>query len=123
MKHGIISSSIRNNYEADFNSDDDDARNSSPGPGHYLTEQSSFKKFLRPTSLQLFGSAVGRFKNMTVDSGLGPGQYKPKEISSKYNSVLQVAGSASFKSPKREDAINLNSLNFEMPGPGDYTGE
>jgi len=66
--------SIRGNYEVDIGSDDEDGTKfGSPGPGHYLTSDTSFKKAMRPTSLQLFGSGVKRFKNMTVDSGLGPG--------------------------------------------------
>lgn len=58
------------------------------------------------------------------DSGLGPGQYRPRNFigGQKYNSVLRAAGSAAFKSPKRGEQINT-ALAFEMPGPGDYTGE
>ena len=58
----------------------------------------------------------------TVDSGLGPGQYKPKDHTGrKYNSVLRAAGSASFRGPQRPE--NLIPIVFDMPGPGDYTGE
>ena len=58
----------------------------------------------------------------TVDSGLGPDQYKPKEsYGRKYNSVLRAAGSASFRGPQRPE--NLVPIVFDMPGPGDYTGE
>lgn len=39
----------------------------------------------------------------------------------KYNSVLRVAGSAAFKTPKRAEQVN--ALSYDMPGPGDYTGE
>ena len=68
-----------------------------------------------------FGSAVKRFGDQHVDSGLGPGQYRARgAIGNKYNSVLRVAGSASFKSPKRHDSVN--ALSFDMPGPGDYSG-
>ena len=77
---------------------------------------------MRPTSLQLFGSGVKRFNDHTKDSGLGPGQYKTRNtaVSGKYNSVLRVAGSASFKTPNRGEQI---ALGFDTPGPGDYTGE
>lgn len=123
LRHGG-SASIRNHYEGDGDSDEEEllSKRKNPGPGHYLTQDSSFKSHHRPTSLQLFGSGVKRFGDHTVDSGLGPGQYKPRNtLGQKYNSVLRAAGSASFKSPKRAEQINV--LMLDMPGPGDYTGE
>ena len=122
MQHG--SASIRTNYEGEGDSDDDElaSKKKSPGPGHYLTQDSTFKSHVRPTSLQLFGSGVSRFKDSANDSGLGPGQYKPRNsVGQKYNSVLRQAGCASFKSPKRGEQVNV--LMADMPGPGDYTGE
>ena len=57
-----------------------------------------------------------------MGSALGPGQYKPRNAGGeKHNSVLQAAGTAAFKSPKRGEQINV--LMIDMPGPGDYTGE
>jgi hypothetical protein len=44
-----------------------------PGPGHYSTDQSSFKSTGRPKSLQFFGSSVHRFKEKLADHDLGPG--------------------------------------------------
>ena len=122
MKHG--SASIRTNYEGDGDSDDDElaSKKRSPGPGHYLTQDSTFKSRMRPNSFLLFGSGVKRFTDSHIDSGLGPGQYKPRNtLGQKYNSVLRAAGSASFKSPQRGDQVNV--LMLDMPGPGDYTGE
>ena len=78
LHHG--STSIRTNYEGDGDSDEDEllSKKKSPGPGHYMTQDSTFKQQVRPTSLQLFGSGVSRFKDKSMDSGLGPGQYKPR---------------------------------------------
>ena len=48
------SASIRGNYEGDGDSDDDNKESSrfnSPGPGQYLTADSSFKSRMRPNSL------------------------------------------------------------------------
>ena len=62
------SASIRTNYEGDGDSDDEDqlllSKKKNPGPGHYLTQDSSFAKSrMRPNSLQLFGSGVKRFND------------------------------------------------------------
>eukprot|EP00354_Favella_ehrenbergii_P001691 CAMPEP_0170463468 /NCGR_PEP_ID=MMETSP0123-20130129/8567_1 /TAXON_ID=182087 /ORGANISM="Favella ehrenbergii, Strain Fehren 1" /LENGTH=347 /DNA_ID=CAMNT_0010728905 /DNA_START=11 /DNA_END=1054 /DNA_ORIENTATION=+ len=64
--------SIRGDFEIDGDSDNEDGKKASPGPGAYLTSDSSFKK-IRPNSLQLFGSNVKRFVDTQIDSGLGPG--------------------------------------------------
>lgn len=95
------SSSIRGNYN-DGDSEDEDG---GPGPGSYLGDHSTFSKHhSRTSSVQLFGSSVKRFDGKTMDSGLGPGQYKPKDfIGHKFNSVLRVAGSSAFKTQKRAD--------------------
>ena len=78
---------------------------------------------MSPNSLQLFGSCTKRFTTQQNDSGLGPGQYKPKAVTGhKFNSVLMAAGSAAFKSPRRA-TTQTNGNSFDMPGPGDYTGE
>ena len=66
LHHG--SASIRTNYEGDGDSDDEDSqllsKRKNPGPGHYLTQDSSFvKSRMRPNSLQLFGSGVKRFND------------------------------------------------------------
>ena len=121
-----ITKSIRGNYEGDNDSDDEEnAKNVTPGPGQYMTHDSTFAspRHMRTSSMQPFGSAVKRFEGKDlIDSGLGPGQYRARNaIGNKYNSVLRVAGSASFKSPKRTESVN--ALSFDMPGPGDYTGQ
>lgn len=79
LKHGG-SASIRTNYEADGDSEDEEllSRKRVPGPGHYMTQDSTFASRQRPNSLQLFGSGVKRFTDAKIDSGLGPGQYKPR---------------------------------------------
>lgn len=118
VHRGAAASSIRGNYY-----DDESDDNTTPGPGSYTVDTSMFKQahHSRTSSVQLFGSSVKRFNEKHMDSGLGPGQYKPKAvIGAKFNSVLRVAGSASFKTPLREDQINGSS--FDLPGPGDYTG-
>ena len=64
---------IRDNYEE--NSDEEDDKKSSPGPGHYMTQQqlSTFKTRARPQSLQFFGSNVKRFNDKPLGTDLGPG--------------------------------------------------
>jgi len=119
-KHTTQTGSIKGDFYEE--SEEEGSRENSPGPGAYQTEDSAFKTRNRPNSLQLFGSSVKRFVDSQIDSGLGPGQYRARnQIGTKFNSVLRVAGSATFKSPKRHDMAN--SLSFDMPGPGDYTGE
>lgn len=94
--------SIRGNY---YDAADDEDEHVTPGPGSYLGDGSTFKSHhSRTSSVQLFGSSVKRFNDKNFDSGLGPGQYKPKNtMGAKFNSVLKVAGSATFKTPMRED--------------------
>ena len=53
--------SIRGDFEIDADSDDEDNKKSSPGPGAYLTDRSMFTPKVRPNSLQHFGSLVKRF--------------------------------------------------------------
>ena len=66
------STSIRGNYQ-EVESDEENSSHAGPGPGHYLTQDSTFKSRTRPNSLQLFGSGVKRFVDSGIDSGLGPG--------------------------------------------------
>ena len=117
------STSIRGNYDDDSDEEENTLASKirTPGPGQYMTQDSTFINRVRPNSLQLFGSGVKRFADTHNDSGLGPGQYRTRNPAQmKYNSVLRAAGSASFKSPKRTDQLTGNS--FDLPGPGDYTG-
>lgn len=117
--HGGGSKSIRNNFEEDS---DDGAEPVSPGPGSYASPKSMFRGAPRPHSLQMFGSNVKRFIESPIGTALGPGQYKPKEVTqAKYNSALKNAGQASFRSPLRRTVIG--SQDGDQPAPGEYTSE
>ena len=63
LQHG--SASIRSHYEGGDDSDEEEllSKKKNPGPGHYMTQDSTFKSRTRPSSLQLFGSGVTRFKD------------------------------------------------------------
>jgi hypothetical protein len=99
-----ITATIRADFELEGQDDEED---SSPGPGSYRAEVSSFKvSKVRPNSLQFFGSNSSRFNEKPKGSALGPGQYKTSAaLGLKYNSAIQMAGQAAFKSPTRPDPI------------------
>lgn len=99
-------------------------RRTSPGPGAYQTMTSTFQSGnkQRPNSISNFGSTVTRFKDISIGTDLGPGQYRPRIVGKSHNSALAVAGSAAFKSEKRPDMINALK-SFERPGPGEYTNQ
>lgn len=119
-----MSRNISATIKADFETEEqDEDSNSSPGPGSYRAEVSSFKvNKVRPNSLQIFGSNSSRFLNLTKGNVLGPGQYKQSNgIGLKYNSAIQMAGQAAFRSPTRPEPISAQ--HFEIPGPGEYTSQ
>ena len=99
------SATIKHSYIDD--EDEEEYFKSSPGPGDYMTELSTFRvKRGRPGSLQLFGSNVSRFNEKPVGTHLGPGQYKVQSrIGIKNNSAIAKIGSAAFRSPERPEPI------------------
>jgi hypothetical protein len=119
------SASIKGNFlgEADDSDEEEKQRKISPGPGSYMTRDSSFYSTrAKPTSLQLFGSNVARFTEKPIGCNLGPGQYRlPNKHAMMNNSVIRMAGSAAFKTKERPDMIS--PFYFDMPGPGEYTNE
>jgi len=113
---------IRDNYEE--NSDDEEDKKSSPGPGHYITQQqlSTFKARARPQSLQFFGSNVKRFNEKPLGTDLGPGQYKAGRKIGGSNTAIQLAGTAAFKSLARIPG-GVDSSSYDRPGPGEYLND
>ena len=83
----------------------------SPGPGTYTKETSSFSQRRLPASLQNFGSSSSRFLYKLSDSQVGPGYYNIS-LASK----LQTDSKAPFASSNSRFEYRNNS----NPGPGAY---
>lgn len=86
----------------------------SPGPGSYTKEISSFSQKKLPVSLQNFGSSSSRFLYKLSDSQVGPGYYNIS-LASK----LQTDSKAPFASSNSRFEYRNNS----NPGPGAYENE
>ena len=98
--------------------DEQPRRHISPGPGQYLTHDSSFISTKKPLNFQNFGSKVGRFTDKPQGCALGPGQYRNSSVSAKHNSVLKAAGTGVFKAKSRFSPIPSDE--YDKPGPGNY---
>lgn len=80
------------------------AKRTTPGPGEYTTERSSFNYSPKPLNYQFFGSNVERFRNKPIGTELGPGQYKPHL---KKKSSLTPSGTSNFKAPDGRQPFDI----------------